>query len=68
MVTYAVGQDEYMDFVQAAGVRVIIHDQDETVLPDVSGINVPTGFQATATIRRVADQGRQPIFGESASS
>lgn len=55
-VTYNVGGKEYLDYPQMAAVRVIVHDQNETVFPDVMGFNVPKGYQSSTAMSRVRIQ------------
>lgn len=52
-VAYYVGQDQYLDFVQGAGVRIVIHGQNETVFLDANGFNMPSGYQSTAAMKQV---------------
>lgn len=47
------GEDQYLDFVEGAGVRVVIHSQNETIFPDAFGVNTPSGYQTVAAIKEV---------------
>ncbi|PAV87514.1 hypothetical protein WR25_07188 [Diploscapter pachys] len=39
-----VHQDDYMPTTEAAGVRLVIHEQDQEPFPDTFGYSAPTGF------------------------
>lgn len=54
-VTYSIGEDQYLDFVEQAGIRVVVQGQNETVFPDAAGYSVPGGFQSTAALQLVSN-------------
>ncbi|KAK6036080.1 hypothetical protein COOONC_26415, partial [Cooperia oncophora] len=39
-----VHQDDYMPTTEAAGVRIVVHEQDQEPFPDTFGYSAPTGF------------------------
>ncbi|VDM58254.1 unnamed protein product [Angiostrongylus costaricensis] len=39
-----VHQDDYMPTTEAAGVRIVVHEQDKEPFPDTFGYSAPTGF------------------------
>ncbi|CAD6196852.1 unnamed protein product [Caenorhabditis auriculariae] len=39
-----VHQDDYMPTTEAAGVRLVVHEQDQEPFPDTFGYSAPTGF------------------------
>lgn len=54
-ITYNVGDSMYADYIQMAGVRVVIHGQNEPVFPDVMGIDAPSGYQTAVAMRKVKE-------------
>lgn len=52
-IAYNVGADDYMDFVQTLGVRIVIHNQNETVLPDAAGFNLPSDYRSAVALTQV---------------
>jgi hypothetical protein len=52
-IVYNDGSDEYLDFVQTTGIRVIIHSQNEIIFPDSQGFYVPSGYKSTAAMAKV---------------
>lgn len=53
-VTYYVDADEYLDFVNTAGVRIVIQNRRDPIFPDTSGYSMPSGYHSVASIRKVA--------------
>lgn len=64
-VAYFVSEQEYLDFIQNAGVRVVVHRQNETVFPDASGFNIPSGYQSTISLTEVVTIEADPLEGHS---
>ncbi|XP_077977440.1 epithelial sodium channel subunit alpha-like [Glandiceps talaboti] len=56
MVLY-IEQNEYISlYGQAAGLRVLIHDQNTTIFPGDEGIDVPPGMKTSLGIEKSVDQ------------
>lgn len=54
-LAYYIEEEEYLDFTQKAGMRVVIHGQNETVLPDNFGFDVASGYRSTVAISQVCN-------------
>lgn len=52
-ITYLVGEEEYTDDTADAGLRVVVHTQQEPIFPDMFGFNIASGYQASVTMTRV---------------
>lgn len=53
-VTYYVGEEEYLDYIEKTGVKVVVHTQHEPVFPDIMGVNVASGYQSQAGMTKVS--------------
>lgn len=53
-VMYSVREEEYLDFIQNAGVKVVLHGQNESVFPDAFGLNTPAGYQSSISMKLVS--------------
>jgi hypothetical protein len=52
-VLYSDGADDYLDFVQSTGLRIVVHSQQDTIFPDSQGFSVASGYKTTAAIDKV---------------
>lgn len=48
-----VNQSDYMPTSSSAGLKIIIQNQDEPILPDVTGLLTPVGFYSSFAISKV---------------
>lgn len=46
-------QDEYVDWLAVAGVKVIIHDPNETVFPDTNGYSLTPQLESSFSFQKV---------------
>lgn len=46
-------QGEYADWLNIVGMRIIIHEADETIFPDINGYNLPPGYDVAFSLRKV---------------
>lgn len=49
-----VHQDDYMPTTEAAGVRLVVHEQDQEPFPDTFGYSAPTGFVSSFGLKTVS--------------
>ncbi|KAH7693050.1 degenerin unc-8 [Aphelenchoides avenae] len=49
-----VDQSDYVSTTESAGVRVVVHEQDQEPFPDTFGYNAPTGFVSSFGLRMKA--------------
>ncbi|XP_033108983.1 acid-sensing ion channel 2-like [Anneissia japonica] len=60
-------QDEYTETMVGnieAGLKILVHDQDEPPLIESKGISIPPGFHAFASSRRILVSNLDPPHGE----
>lgn len=48
-----VNQSDYMPTTEAAGVRLVVHEQDQEPFPDTFGYSAPTGFVSSFGLKTV---------------
>lgn len=48
-----VNQTDYMPTTEAAGVRLVVHEQDQEPFPDTFGYSAPTGFVSSFGLKTV---------------
>ena len=48
-----VHQDDYLPTTEAAGVRLVVHEQDQEPFPDTFGYSAPTGFISSFGLKTV---------------
>lgn len=48
-----VNQSDYMPTTEAAGVRIVVHEQDQEPFPDTFGYSAPTGFISSFGLKAV---------------
>jgi hypothetical protein len=48
-----VHQKEYLPYVEAAGVRLVVHDQQDEPFPDTFGYSGPVGFVSSFGLKTV---------------
>lgn len=53
-VTYFVGTESYLSQIETAGLRIVVHMQDDPIFPDVMGVSVPSGYQTSLGIKKVS--------------
>lgn len=49
-------EDEYLDFIQASGARVVIQAQDVAIFPEMAGGNMPSGYHSMIAMKQVSRQ------------
>ncbi|EDO34532.1 predicted protein [Nematostella vectensis] len=63
-----VKQDQYNPFVDEAGIRVVLTDQQKMPFPFEEGFSVPTGFSTSVGVRRVYTRRVDPHGNNSCAS
>lgn len=48
-----VNQSDYMPTTEAAGIRLVVHEQDQEPFPDTFGYSAPTGFVSSFGLKTV---------------
>ena len=48
-----VNQSDYLPTTEAAGIRLVVHEQDQEPFPDTFGYSAPTGFVSSFGLKTV---------------
>lgn len=48
-------QGEYPDWLTAVGMKIVIHNANDTIFPDSMGYAITPGYQTVLSVKKVAE-------------